>query len=1131
MSDPVTTNSAPAFDGSRRLCNSVGLTVEVLASGAIRRMEWQGVTLNLFIGNEVEDGPANLWLRLHVAGGGVVAAPLLGSRGLLVLQAGNDYEAHGTWQGLTLRLHLRLAAAEATWFWHLQVDNLAPQAQTFDLVHVQDIGLASYSAIRLNEHYVSHYLDLSPLEHPRHGCVLAARQNLAVDGRHPWAVIGSLRRGTAFATDSLQFNGLAARASALPEGITRGLPSRRLQHEHALLALQDAPLTLAPGATTALGFFGHLQADHASATSAADLAFVDATLALPEAQPLSAASAGTPDSPRSAGARTLFDSAPLLVALDLEAADLDALFGPTRRHEEREGATLLSFFHGAHSHVVLRAKELRVQRPHGHILRTGAHLTPDENALTSTAWMAGVFHSMVTQGHVSINRFLSTAHSWLGLFRSHGQRVFVQVGGTWQLLGTASAFEIEPGVCRWIYKHADGLIEVRSRTVEAQHVLQLEVRVLAGAPARLLVTQHVALGGDDGSSAVPSPLPLPLEVGADGVFVGVPDSSELAARFPGGGFRIEPEAGTQFERVGRDELLFDDGVSRGQPFVCIGSDAVSSFGLRIVGRLFEAAPAPADEAALLQLTVTAGCALGPDMARLADILPWYQHNALIHYLAPRGLEQYSGGGWGTRDVCQGPLEMLLALDRVAPVRDLLLRVFCAQNADGDWPQWFMFFERERTIRAGDSHGDIVFWPLLGLARYLLASGDAALLDQRVPFFTQAGEPAAEGTVWQHVERALAVIHGRRIAGSHLAAYGHGDWNDSLQPADPTLRERLCSAWTVTLHHEMLGTLARALRGLGRDDVAAELQAEAIQVQADFQRLLVVDGVVTGYALFPPGQPQQQLLHPSDQLTGVQYSLLPMMHAILDNMLSPAQAQAHLEVIETHLKGVDGARLFDRPLLYRGGPEQLFQRAESSAFFGREIGLMYMHAHLRYAQMLAHLGQADAFFDALCKAHPLGLRERVPSAGLRQANCYFSSTDAAFADRYDADKNYDRIADGSVPLDGGWRIYSSGPGIAIGLVVGSLLGIRRERTTLVVDPVMPAALDGLCARLPLAGRVIDVTYRLGREGCGPTRLELNGIDLPFTRGSNPYRTGAAEVSMTRIEALLADTDNTLVVFVG
>src|SRR6185437_15517665 len=105
------------------------------------------------------------------------------------------------------------------------------------------------------------------------------------------------------------------------------------------------------------------------------------------------------------------------------------------------------------------------------------------------------------------------------------------------------------------------------------------------------------------------------------------------------------------------------------------------------------------------------------VAHVADMVPWFTHNALVHYLSPRGLEQYSGGGWGTRDVCQGPVELLLALDRPEPIRDLLLRVMKQQNPDGDWPQWFMFFERERGIRPGDSHGDIVFWPLVVLAQY------------------------------------------------------------------------------------------------------------------------------------------------------------------------------------------------------------------------------------------------------------------------------------------------------------------------------------------------------------------------------------------------------------------------------
>ena len=140
--------------------------------------------------------------------------------------------------------------------------------------------------------------------------------------------------------------------------------------------------------------------------------------------------------------------------------------------------------------------------------------------------------------------------------------------------------------------------------------------------------------------------------------------------------------------------------------------------------------------------------------------------------------------------------MLLALGRWEPLRDLLLRVFKTQNSDGDWPQWFMFFERERSIRPADSHGDIVFWPLLALAQYLIASDDASVLDAVVPFFHHDGDDRAEqATIWRHVERALAVIapardprHApRRLRPRRLerlaAARGSGDARAAVQCLD------------------------------------------------------------------------------------------------------------------------------------------------------------------------------------------------------------------------------------------------------------------------------------------------------------------------------------------------------------
>ena len=521
----------------------------------------------------------------------------------------------------------------------------------------------------------------------------------------------------------------------------------------------------------------------------------------------------------------------------------------------------------------------------------------------------------------------------------------------------------------------------------------------------------------------------------------------------------------------------------------------------------------------------------PGLSALQEILPWLTRDAMVHYLAPRGLEQFSGGGWGTRDVCQGPVELLLAVGRWTPIRDLLLRVFAQQNPDGDWPQWFTFFERDRGIRADDSHGDIVFWPLVALAHYVLASDDVTLLDAVVPFF--AGDPArAEAApLLAHVERALEVVARRTIPGTALVAYGHGDWNDSLQPVDPKMRERLCSSWTVTLHVQTLTALAGAYRRANRAEPAARFAADAARIGADFRSRLVVDGVLAGFAHFDDDGRVDYLLHPRDRTTGVGASLLPMIHAIINDMLTPDEARAHVALIREQILGADGARLFDRPPPYRGGPEHVFQRAESSTFFGREIGLMYVHAHLRWAEALAHYGDADAFFAALRQANPIGMRDVVACAARRQVNCYYSSSDAAVTDRYDAAARYHDVRRGAVPLEGGWRVYSSGAGIAVRLVHECFLGVRRGRSRLTFDPVIPKALDGLAVDLALDGRPVRVVYRVGTAGAGPVSVELNGSVLRFEREANAYRPGAVSVPTAAVVERLRPRDNELVITIG
>jgi 1,2-beta-oligoglucan phosphorylase len=1110
-----------------KLISKAGLSFQMGANGSLRRIDHEGLLLNLFVGNELEGGPTNLYLRRHADA--IRSIPLLGPQSPTRFCPDNDageFFGVGEWEDIHYRISLVLAQSEATWFWHVSLTNVGSQSQRVDLIYAQDLGLAQYWGVRLNEFYVSQYLDHTPLQHPDLGVVVASRQNQAADGKYPWSVIGSLREGKAFATDALQFHGLATRDGHAPAALVTELPNRRLQHEHSLVVVQDAPLHLEPNVEIAAGFYGAFLPDHPDTSSNADLARVADVIALPEAQP------NAFDGEVAPPAATLFSTESLLLVDDLDRKAVKSLFGSKLRHEERdEHGELLSFFHGEEAHVVLRAKELRVLRPHGHILRTGRHQVPDEAALTSTVWMAGVFHSMLTQGHVSINRYLSTTHSYLGLFRSHGLRVFVEQEGAWRLLNVPSAFEMSPDQCRWIYRHEHGEIQVCAEVRNEPQSLLLAIDLTEGAASRFFVSQHVALNGDDGS--VPGPVRWTRDDA--GIRVTAAPGGDVAARFPEGAFRITAGATTELEQVGGDELLFLDGCSREQPYLCIVTRAARSATFTLQGELVAEAGEnvlrlPSDQQLLP--TVTSSAKGARALAQLTEILPWFAHDAFVHYLSPRGLEQYSGGGWGTRDVCQGPVELLLALGRPAPIRDLLLRVFRQQNPDGDWPQWFMFFERERGIRPGDSHGDIVFWPLVALAQYLDAAGDAAILDEPVRFFdpddAEAGEQAS---LWLHVQRALELIGKRVIPGTRLATYGHGDWNDSLQPADPEFREKLCSAWTVTLHFQTLKSLAAALQGIGRAQDAAPLAAAAQAVLADFQRLLLIDGVLAGYAHFESKKRVRYLLHPRDKSTGVRYSALAMIHAILEDLFTPAQAKAHLRLIKTKLSGPDGVRLFDRPLPYHGGQQRFFQRAETATYFGREIGLMYMHAHLRYAQALAHVGDAEGFFAALRRVNPIGLRALVPMSTLRQSNCYYSSSDAAFEDRYQASAGYSALRQGKIALDGGWRVYSSGAGIATGLIIRRFFGLDVLADCLRLDPVIPVKLDGLRIAATLFEREVEVRYRIGAAGSGVRHVELNGVTLEFAREPNVHRVGAARVPVRTVLEQIKSRGNLLAVTLG
>lgn len=1134
---------ATADFGLMELPSPGGLHAQLLPSGALHALRHQGTLINQLLPGPAEDGLFRLLLRWHNADGPSGWVPLVGP-GLNFSRTG---PASAGWttstvSGLECSTVLQLHPRHSAWAWRIRVRNTAATSRRIDVLQAQDLGLADESAVRTNEAYTSQYIDLSPVRDDVFGWVILARQNQAMaGGRFPWLALACAGGAAEFCTDGVQFFGADHRLTGEPAAARLpALPSKRLQYEFALAGLQSRIRELAPGAATEFVFVARYLENHPAASGPADLAL------LRELLPADwiGADAVTPlVRDPSAQCASVFMSSAWQHGDTPAEADWNAWFPGARRHEERgPGGEMLSFFHGAGTHVVSRKKEAAIARPHGHILRSGPFHWIDADQFGVTCYAAGIFGAQAYLGNPSFTRLLSVVRNALNVVRASGQRVFIRRDtGDWRQLGIPSAFVLQPGEVRWIYRLGAELIEARVRCARELSASVLELRVVTGQACEFLVTHQLVAGSAEFEHAGEA------RVFAEAGWIGiVPGKQSLMGRHqPGACFALAAAAPDTLATVGGDGPLYPDGIERGGPYATLRSEPTRDFGVIMLGTHAGAASLPAAiAAARAELTKPARphapmvplhrlTGADPGVARLNEVVPWFAHNAAIHFTAPHGLEQCGGAAWGVRDVCQGSVEWLLSAGEFAIVRRVLTAVFqqqyCHHPKDpavaGCWPQWFMF-PPFHFIQQTHSHGDVCFWPVKALCDYVEASDDFGFLSTTLGYtdpehFTSTG-PAE--TLWAHCDRVVAHCEARFIPGVALVNYGDGDWDDTLQPADPAMRTRMVSAWTVGLAYQTFRQLAEVSRRAGETARAARLDGLLARMRGDFAARAMPDGVVAGFLISEPGGRFRPLLHPADQVTGIRYRLLPMTRSILAELFTPGEARSHAALIESELRFTDGVRLMSEPAVYHGGLEKLFKRADTAANVGREIGLQYVHAHLRYAEAMAKLGDADRLWAALQVINPVGLEHVLPIAVARQSNVYFSSSDADFADRVEAAARWPELRAGRVPVRGGWRLYSSGPGLYLHKVRTCLLGLRESFGDIVFDPVLPRSLDGLVAEVTLCGRPVTVSFRVLRGAHSPGFITVNGQRMNGRVESNPYRTGGLRVAATHLSGHLTGGPN-------
>jgi cellobiose phosphorylase len=766
-------------------------------------------------------------------------------------------------------------------------------------------------------------------------------------------------------------------------------------------------------------------------------------LSTPAPVPPDAVGADTANADRIA--RSLLASAQPLAGTDLRPAELEVLAGTGRAVERDATGAPLSWFDAADAdaparHTATGTKERLVARPHGAILLSADALEPAIPQLTATTWAGGVFAAHLAFGNTN-------EHRVLGIHR--GVRILVRGRGGdgdagWNRLTVPSLWESDLGRTRWTYRILGGTLTVTTTIGSGTPALALTVDTDLDVDLRLVL--ELDPDGEDWEV-----------VQRDTRTLSVTSSQRRAAYLLEGTGDWADDAELWEDGTARDRatwVLAPSSADGARVTFAAGTDPVEAAAtLAATGDTDPADWASAHHRAIGRLTRDLRLPADGPYAEFDLLVPWFAHDALVHLLAPHGLEQSSGAAWGTRDVCQGPFEFALAFGHLDACRDLLLRIFAHQLPSGDWPQWFMYDEY-RDIHAPDSHGDVAVWPLVALAEYLQASGDLSVLDETVPYLDAPIED--EYPIRNHLQRQLDHLDSHRVPGSALPAYGHGDWDDTLQPADDSLRDSMASTWTAALLAGVTRDLGALLESSDRA-IAERLHTTAEALGGLLRGELLVDGVMPGFVRLVDGE-TIPVIHPRDETTGLHYRLISLTQGVLSGVLGADAAEAQIRTVGERLLAPDGAHLMDRPVAWHEGRTTLFRRAEQSAFFGREVGLMYTHAHLRWVETLAAWGRGDAL-EQLLQISPVGIGERLGDRALpRQRNCYYSSSDAAFPTRDEASAEWDRVSAGEVDVAGGWRIYSSGPGIVLRVLVQDLLGVRLHGDEVVLDPLLPEGSD-------------------------------------------------------------------------
>lgn len=1062
---------------TQNICSN-DLTIRVLESGDIKDITYHGNQISMYTGSTLDGMIANIYLRLEDETG-IYITKLLGvdSPSSWVL---NDNIIYYTGNFKEVFYQITFQVIEHTWFWKIKLSG--DYQGKINIFYGQDISLNSPTA---NEAYVCQYLDHKVFE-DQYGYHIITKQN---QGAPLLIQSGSLSKTIAYATDGFDFFKKEYKFTNIPEALkTNTLPSIINQYEFAYHTFKTEDIDLTKN--TEIIFYESL------------INFKEKAIEKINLQDI----------------KNLYDKLPIANSENLKFSKINLKisyqnilpYQPFNSHsklakqfkndmqnKEIIDKVTYSWFNQNGEHLVNSQKELLVDRPHGMVQISNGFKKIDDQTMTNTNWIFGVFNSHIAYGNTNLNKFLSHNTTPLNIAKTSGERIFIKVNGKYQLLTMPLLYIMDVSTSTWYYQIKNDIIKITTSTDYDKPIVSTKIESLKKRQYDFIVADQLLLGENINS-------PIAYEIQDKKIVFRFAENTYSKIKYPNLEFYFDSISDGE-AKYGSDEIFFEDKKSRKNPILSVKYHkasvisiihAVNNDNYKIQDPILMQKHYNEEYNKHLH-NFSLSTTKKNDIEKYNHLIKWYVHNALVHYTSPHGLEQYGGAAWGTRDVCQGPVELFSSLGEYEIVKDIILNLYSRQfNDNYDWPQWFMF-DNYRNIQAQESHGDIIVWPVRTVANYIEQTGDISILDEVIPYTERnAGMHVDSDTLMKHIENEIQAIVNSNVKDTNLPCYGGGDWDDTLQPCNRDLTKNMVSGWTVLLLIEAITKLNDCLTKYNNDKRFAKLLKT---LKTSYNKYLLIDDIPAGFAYF--GETEELMLHPKDKKTGIKYRLLPFNRGIISEEFPKKNINKYLNIIDENLLHPDGVRLMNTTVHYQGGTPKIFMRAETATNFGREIGLQYVHAHIRYIEAMSHIGRGDRVYQGLNMVCPINLATHVKNALPRQANVYFSSSDGDFKSRYEADQNFDLLRTGKVNVKCGWRLYSSGPGIYLNQLISNFLGIKSYDGKLYLDPVMPKSLQGLKLKFNYQGKMLNITYNQNKV---VNEIILNGVAYTNHLNINKYR---------------------------